>query len=155
MAVNMIWNKLYASCFNPGTMAPPLPPLNIHSQNHLLQTATHQKNLSWYNFLCGFMARGWRAVQYEHLLHIGSQRASVLWMAKLQWKIWEIVWSLWLHRNNHLHNDSSSIHRTNYQSVVSKILRERNIGLNMLPSRYQHIFQDSVQQHLNKNIHLN
>ena len=131
----------------------PLP--TILSDNPLLQLATRQQdNISWFSFICGFLAVGWRAVQHEHLLFIGSQKSSILWMTKLQRRIWIIPWSLWLHRNNHLHNDGSSIHRTDYQSVVSEILREWNLGIDTLPPRYQHLFQGTVQQRLNENIHL-
>ena len=106
----------------------PLPP--IQSNNPLIMTAiTQQDNLSWYSFLCGFPAKGWRNVQHEHPL---------LWMSKLQRRIWEIPWALWEHRNYHLHNDGSSIHRTDNQIIISEIIREWNVGIGDSPPRYQH-----------------
>ena len=131
----------------------PLPP--TQSGNPLLHTALiQQDSLSWYSFLCGYLAIGWRQIQHDHLIDIGSRKSSVLWMTKMQRRIWEIPWSLWEHRNHHLHNDGASIHRTDYQSIVSEIIREWNVGVGTLPVRYQHLFQGTIQQRLNENIHL-
>ena len=131
----------------------PLPTIN--TSNELLTTAIYQQDqLSWYSLLCGFPARGWRSIQQEHLIESGSRKSPILWMSKFQRRIWMIPWELWEHRNLHLHNDGSSIHRTDQQSVVSEILREWNAGMGTLNPRYQHLFQGTIQQRLNDNIHL-
>ena len=65
----------------------PLP--HIETQNQLLHTTIHQQdNLSWYSFICSFMAKGWRLIQQEHLKDIGSQGSPVLLITKLQRIIW-------------------------------------------------------------------
>ena len=87
----------------------PLPPVYTNNPQ-LLSAIRQQDSLTWYSFLCGFYSRNWRAVQRDHLLHIRSSKSSLLWMSKLQRRIWEIPWKLWEHRNNQLHNDGSSIH---------------------------------------------
>ena len=131
----------------------PLPTINI--SNELLTTAIYQQDqLSWYSLLCGFPARGWRSIEQEHLIESGSRKSPILWMSKFQRRIWMIPWELWEHRNLHLHNDGSSIHRTDQQSVVSEILREWNAGMRTLNPRYQHLFRGTIQQRLNDNIHL-
>ena len=75
-------------------------------------------------------------------------------MSKLQHRIWEIPWELQNHRNNHLHNNSASIHRMDHQSVMGKIIREWDVGLGNLPQRYQNLFQGTVHTCLNENIHV-
>ena len=131
------------------------PLVPIQSTNRTLTTAIiQQDNLSWFSFLCGFLAKGWRQVQHEHLLHIGSQKSSILWMTKLQRRIWIIPWSLWEHRNHQLHNDGSSIHRTDHQSINGEIIREWTLGANGLTERHRHLFQGNIHQRLNENIHL-
>ena len=117
----------------------PLPP--IQSDNPLLiSVITQQDSLSWFSFLCGYLATGWRQVQHDYLLSLQSKKSSILWMTKMQQRIWIIPWSLWEHRNNHLHNDGSSIHCTYHQSVISEIIREWNIGSCTLAQRYHHLF---------------
>ena len=131
----------------------PLPTIVI--EKPLLRTSIMQQHsLSWYSFIVGFPSTSWREVQHEHLLYIGSQRSSTLLMTKLVRRIWEIPWSLWEHRNHHLHNDGTSIHRIDYQSIVSEIVHEWNTGLSNLPLKYQHLFHGTLQQHLQENIHL-
>jgi hypothetical protein len=113
----------------------PLVPIQSHNRN-LTSAIMQQDNLSWYSFLCGFLAKGWRQVQHEHLLHIGSQKSSILWTTKLQRRIWIIPWSMWEHRNHQLHNDGSSIHQTDHQSITSEIIREWTLGVNGLSERH-------------------
>ena len=105
-------------------------------------------------FVCGFLALGWRQVQYDYLFHIGSKKSSTLWLTKLQCQIWEISWSMWEHRNKHLHNDISSIYWTDYQSIVGEIIKEWNLGVNGLSRQHQHLFHGNIHQRLNENIHL-
>ena len=131
----------------------PLPP--VSTSNNLLRSAIlQQDSLSWYSFINGFITKGWRNVQHAHLLDIGSLKSSTLWMTKMQRRIWIIPWSLWEHRNKHLHNDGASIHRTDYQSIVGEIIREWTTGLGDLPIRYQNLFQGTLQHRLHENIHL-
>ena len=131
----------------------PLP--NIPTDNSLLKKALFQQDMiSWYSFICGFPSEEWRRVQHAHLIHIGSLKSSTLWMARLQRYIWEIAWTMWVHRNEHLHNDGRSIHRTDYQSIVSEIIREWQVGPGTLSPRYHHLFHGNLQQRLQENIHL-
>ena len=125
--VNVITLSLQA--WHDGILLPAL-----HSDNQLLIMALNQQDqLSWYSLLCGFPASGWRIVQHDHLLRTSFRKSSILWMSKFQCWIWEIAWDLWEHRNIHLHNDDSSIHRTDQQCVVSEILRECNAGIALFP----------------------
>ena len=132
------------------------PLIPIQTDNTDLSLAIQQQdNLSWYSFLCGFLASGWRQVQHNYLLHIGSKKSSMLWLTKLQHQIWEIPWSTWEHsRNKHLHNDGSSIHLTDYQSIVGEIIREWNLGANRLSQQHQHLFNGNIHQQYSMRIYI-
>ena len=82
-----------------------------------------------------------------------SRRSPDLWIAKLQHKIWQIVWTMWEHRNIHLHSDNYPIHQFELAELNSTIITELIKGPTNLPRRYHRLFKGSIQERLKDNIH--
>ena len=96
----------------------------------------------------------WRLHQAEHMKAIRMRRCPLLWMARLQRKIWEIAWTMWEHRNNTLHNDGTTFHQHEMRAVDSAIVTEWTNGLDGLPPQhYSFLFTGSLQLRLSENIH--
>ena len=62
-------------------------------------------------------------------------------MAKLQNKIWQIAWTMWDHRNKHLHEENNHIHESSLAALNEQIEKELEIGLSTLPRRYERLFK--------------
>ena len=98
-----------------------------------------QNRIGWKGFIEGFIAKEWRQCQQKHLEK--SRKSPSLWMAKLQNKIWQIAWTMWDHRNKHLHEDNNHIHATSLAALNEQIEQELEIGRSTLPQRYERLFR--------------
>ena len=120
--------------------------------NPTLQTAIKKQDLlGWTAFIEGFLAKEWKQCQKEYMQ--GTQRSPDLWMAKLQKKIWQITWTMWEHRNKHLHSDDYPIHQFALSELNTAIITEHTRGLDNLPKKYQRLFKGSIQERYADNIH--
>jgi hypothetical protein len=120
-------------------------------RDQTLQLAVQrQRNIGWKSFIEGFWALEWRECQRLHLLSKKSQRSSALWISKVQRRIWEIAWIMWQHRNNTLHNDGRTIHTQEMTALDEEIRQESALGLDDLHVKYSHLFQQPIQELLNK-----
>ena len=76
-------------------------------------------------------------------------------MSRVQHKIWQIIWDLWIHRNVLLHGDGGSIHTHEEHDIDTQITRKWVIGLYNLPSTtYGTLFKGTHDQRISdKSIH--
>lgn len=107
-----------------------------------------QRRIGWTSFIEGYWAKEWRLCQDQYLKQIKSQRSSILWMSRVQRRIWIIAWNLWEHRNRHLHNDGKTIHSVELTSLDAEIRTEWDMGLGQLPPKYSYLFNGSIQQRI-------
>jgi hypothetical protein len=118
-------------------------------QNDLLYTAVRrQNNIGWRSFIEGFWACEWRECQTLHFRDIRSKRSSLLWITKVQRRIWEIAWKMWLHRNDTLHNDGSTIHKHEMRALDIEIREEMTLGLDGLNNKYSFLFSGTLESKL-------
>lgn len=119
------------------------------SQDALLHTAIkRQKNIGWRSLIEGFWATEWRQKQSLHLSSMNSKKSGLLWISRVQRRIWEIAWKMWEHRNNILHNKGTTIHRHEQKALDTEIREEMRIGLNGLHPNYRNLFQGTLQSKL-------
>jgi hypothetical protein len=114
----------------------------------LVTAVRRQKNIGWKSFIEGFWALEWRQCQHNYFQCIRSCRSSLLWITKVQRKIWEIAWSMWQHRNAALHNEGNTIHKYEMMALDTEIREEMNLGLDGLDRKYLHLFKGSLQSKL-------
>ena len=120
--------------------------------NQILQRAiTKQDLIGWRAFIEGFIVIEWKQCQREFML--STQRSPDLLFAKLQQKIWELVWTMWEHRNKHLHSDDYPIHQFELSELNTTIIAELLKGTAELPRRYHRLFKGTVQERMNDNIY--
>jgi hypothetical protein len=126
--------------------------LGTPSNDTLKKAVNRQQNIGWKSFIEGFWSLEWRECQRQYLLSRNSQRSSSLWISRVQRRIWEIAWRMWLHRNEILHNNGQTIHAHETRALDDEIRLEMELGLDDLDNRYRHLFQTTVQEQLNKSM---
>ena len=94
------------------------------------------------------MVKEWRDIQGDFMKKTNDQRSPLLWMTKLQRRVWEIPWKLWHHRNNILHGDGNSVHIQEKRNVDIAILREWNVGDYNIDARFHNLFRGNLQDRL-------
>ena len=125
----------------------------MYSFNPAIREAMiEQEGIGWGNLICGFATKKWRSIQTYHMAEHSSRKSPNLWMARLQWRIWEIAWTMWLHRNDHLHHDGKTIHFQEAAAIDSEIQREIDTGLAGLPTTYQYLFNMTPQNRIRQPI---
>jgi hypothetical protein len=122
----------------------PIPP----SEDTLHLAYTQQQRIGWLNFIQGFVSRQWRNCQAEYFTQIKSRKSAVLWMSRVQQRIWSIVWDMWKHRNELLHGAGDRIHITSLQDIDADIRSEWERGLDTLPLPYASLFSGSINRSL-------
>ena len=94
------------------------------------------------------MVKEWRIIQHQFMKSKRDPRSSILWMTKLQRRIWEIPWLLWEHRNNILHGDNNSDHIQDKRDTDLAIIKEWNIGTQNLSSQFHTLFRGGINERL-------
>jgi hypothetical protein len=90
--------------------------------------------------------------QSQHLSQLNSQKSSILWISRVQRKIWHIAWDLWEHRNNYLHNQGTTIHAYEMSALNSETQHEWQTGLDQLLPSYQYLFDGTIIKPLSDSI---
>jgi hypothetical protein len=129
-------------------------PLEFNILEPTLQRAySQQRRLGWASFIEGYWSKEWRKCQSEYLQRLKSQKSSLLWISRVQRKIWMIAWEMWEHRNTKLHNDGTTIHIYETDALNHEINQEWTTGIDQLPPKYAHLFTGTKEDRLNENIH--
>jgi hypothetical protein len=55
---------------------------------------------------------------------------------------------MWEHRNNHLHNQGTTIHSYEMAELQSEIRQEWQLGINQLPPTYNYLFEGDINKRL-------
>ena len=126
------------------------PPTTTYTNDSINRAVQDQKRLGLKNFIDGFISKEWGICQQKHMER--SRKSPTLWMAKLQNKIWQIAWTMWDHRNKHLHEENKHEHATTLEALNEQIKKEIETGLETLPRRYTRLFLRSSQSRLKDTI---
>ena len=109
-----------------------------------------QSNLGWQNFIEGFWSKTWLQLQEAHFKAIDSPRSAILLLSKVQRRIWQIPWHMWLERNSHLHNKKHSVHPQEEKNLNHEITYEWTTGHHTLEEHHRHYFQGQLTELLKK-----
>jgi hypothetical protein len=121
----------------------------------LRQAWTKQCRIGWGSFIEGYWALEWQQCQSVYLIHINSRKSSLLWISRVQRRIWLMAWNMWEHRNNFLHNDGTTIHTYETRAINEEIREEWTTGLGQLSPTYNHLFNGDLQHRLDDTINNN
>ena len=111
-----------------------------------MEAIQEQDRIGWQSFIEGFWTDKWRIYQQHHFDEIHSTRSSLLWISKLQRRIWQIAWSMWEQRNDMLHNQGSTIHQYDTELLDQEIRKEW--ASQNVPARYNYLFRGSLEDKL-------
>ena len=125
----------------------PLPSF-FTSDITLSQAILKQDAIGWKSFVDGFLVKEWRIIQHRFMKSKRDPRSSILWMIRLQKRIWEIPWLLWEHRNNILHGETNSDHIQNKRDTDLAIIKEWNIGTQNLSRQFHTLFRGEINERL-------
>jgi hypothetical protein len=120
---------------------------------HLKTAWSQQRQLGWKSFIEGYWSQEWQICQAQYLSHINSQKSSLLWISRVQRRIWMIAWNLWEHRNRFLHNEGRTIHSFETKALDKEIQSEWETGLGQLDPSYNYLFNGNLHTCLNDTIH--
>ncbi len=100
-------------------------PTNLHELPSALKTAVHyQECLGWIQHIHGCMTKYWVSAIEQLNPHIAPSGMQI--MTKLLQTVWSYILAMWSIRNQHLHNDSSSLSLPNYQQAVRALYEWRD-----------------------------
>jgi hypothetical protein len=117
----------------------PLPSIQTSDPTfrHAIQ---EQDALGWDNMIRGHTSTAWATLFQEAINFTNHRTTGILWMAKVQRKIWEIAWAMWEHRNKQLHVDGQSVHFLDKIAMTAAIHIEWDRGPDGLPPHYNGLF---------------
>ena len=127
-------------------------PFDIHISDIMRTTTIDQHQLGWERLFYGIWSNGWVAVQSQHLQEIGSRKSALLWLSKVQSKIWMMTFALWEHRNTVLHNVNDSVYPQELTAINGEIIQEMHLGAIHLPNSQRYLFHGTIQEKLRWNI---
>ena len=93
-------------------------PFHNFASRTLQKAIRHQDQIGWFNFIEGFLSRKWRELLETHFEQINSKKSPLLWMSRLQQKLWGIMKAMWKDRNDTLHGDGNAVHRHEMRDLV-------------------------------------
>ena len=128
------------------------PPSPGSDQVTLIQAMAEQNSIGWHNFIDGFISKQWTILQRQYLKELGSMKSPILWISRFQRRIWEIPWEMWLHRNEYLHNDGTTIHFQETVAINNEIREEYVTRGGDLPVSYLYLFHHPLDTLLMQSI---
>ena len=112
---------------------------SIPDQTLLIAFQTQLK-LGWEAFLYGLIASPIISCQQEYYKSIASWKTGMRWGIQLVDKLWNIIYQLWTHRNNCLHETEALNQNSGIDQLKLAIVHEHALGLLDLPTVYRPYF---------------
>ena len=103
-----------------------------------------QSHIGWTGLLEGLLSPKWALVQQRHFLRIGSRRSGTRWAIGLSKTLWQLVFTMWDHRNSILFAKGKIDELSGIAKVRTAISQERQIGLGQLDPSFHPYLQ--IQQ---------
>ena len=95
-----------------------------------------QRTLGWEAFLFGLITSPIISFQQNYYTSVASRKTGVRWGIQLVDKLWNIIFQLWTHRNNCLHETETINQNSGKDQLRLAIVHEYALGLQDLPSLY-------------------
>ena len=123
-------------------------PPNIDTLNPSLHAAIlSQRNIGWKSFLEGLFSIHWKQYQQEYFDESGSRRSPNLWVSKAIRHCWKYLFTLWVCRNQQLHNTDHILDMEGRKEMIKAIHDEYNIGLGRLPAYgFSYMFKSTPEE---------
>ena len=110
-------------CNNLPPWQPPLLPDDVS------KLVDNQTALGWHWLLRGRLTTDWALLQNEYYTNIQHRSTGKLWAGKASAALWDYSWTLWDHRNEHLHNSDVANELLDMPSIDNAIKREWSRGV--------------------------
>jgi hypothetical protein len=110
-----------------------------------------QTVIGWRNFLDGFLAREWRAMQTLFYEETKSRRSSLRWVSLLIRQCWTISQRFWQHRNATVHEDDAETEETLTGVLNDTVHGQFDRGPDTMPRNItRHLFHGTIHALLRK-----
>ena len=109
-------------------------------QPDLKECVQAQARIGWTGFLEGLLSSHWAKYQQRYYKSIHSQRSGVRWATELSKQLWQLVFTMWDHRNNALFDKDTVDKLSGLEKVRRAIAMERRIGLGNLDQSFAPYF---------------
>ena len=115
----------------------------------------HQLQLPLLEFVQGRLVGTWHNEQAKFLQRIQSRRSANRWTQILIHEIWQLYFSLWIHRNEAYHSDPATQNQIQQlRNLNQEIRRQSAIGLHGIPpADRRHFTYIKLAQLLKKQLH--
>ena len=113
--------------------------------NDVQKAVMHQHQLSWDNFMEGICSIHWSKCQDMYYKTKKRRNTGERWAIKVSKKIWDILKTLWDHRNSILHR-SDGISPTGRTELYLACQLELNIGKQHLPDIFDIYFDTEIDE---------
>ena len=125
----------------------PLPAIN--TMEPIFSSAiVKQDTLGWESMIDGFITREWTLMQSNFMKQNNIQKSPLLWMAKVQNRVWMIAWKMWEQRNETLHSTGNLGQEHEHRSLnqaITRLWTRQNIPEEELT---RNLFRGSMEQKL-------
>ena len=119
-----------------------------HIDPDLSKVLDDQHTLGWERLFYGIWSHQWILLQQQYLSQLGSRKSALLWFAKIQHRLWNIVFDLWDQRNHVLHVDNNSIHPHELTAINGELIQAMLIKDADLPISQRYLFHGTAQSKL-------
>ena len=118
---------------------------DITQMNDVLQRAIlSQRTIGWKSFLEGLISIEWKRYQQEYFEESGSKRSHYLWGSKAIRCGWKYLTTIWIGRNQQLHQTDHILDMEGRKEMIQAIKDEYKIGLGRLPAYgFSYMFKSS------------
>ena len=115
--------------------------IDRHSLEHSMYLAFKtQVLLGWDSLLFGLVTSPIIICQQQYFSSIRSRRLGTRWGIQLVGKMWNIIYQIWTHRNNCLHETQALTQNCGKDQLKLAIIHEHVLGIGDLPSVYRPYF---------------
>ena len=102
----------------------------------MLIAFNNQIRLGWEALLYGFISSSLLHNQHEYYKSQGSRKSGTRWGIRLTSKLWNIIFQIWMNRNNSLHETEFIEQVSGTDQLNTAIILEHAIGIQHLPHVY-------------------
>ena len=118
----------------------------------IAQTFRHQAKLGWNSFLDGLLSTRWAELQQSYYDETDSMKKGSKWAGTLSYRIWIAVHSMWMHRNSHLHDETTISEFTGSRALRLACVFEFERGTDGIDELYHPYLDISLDDLLKESI---
>jgi hypothetical protein len=91
------------------------------------QAVITQGQIGWIDMLLGKTSKQWQTIQQHHLSKIKSLHTAERWATLLVYELWQVAWTIWIHRNELPHETKTS-HQIDQSELDNQLWEQWNMG---------------------------